>query len=245
MKNVISIRKFIIRATAGSASFFASPLMAFSEQNQIDRIIQKSFSIDSHNHLDVLSKIEGLSISNFALAEEIKKSELSAISLTFSVDRPKLTETGEAYQRFLSGLDQFDEVLLTNKLFKSLNLSDLKSAKKKPAIIQSVEGGHFLEGNLERLELAYKRGLRQLGLLHDNQSSFPLGDIYTNPPQFGGLTEFGKEVVKECNRLGILIDVTHCSNDAIDDALKISTHPIIISHTGLDTRLGSDEKWLK
>ena len=64
---------------------------------------------------------------------------------------------------------------------RSLNLADLKSAltKKEPAIIQAVEGGHFLEGKIERLKIAYDRGLRVLGLLHDNDASVPLGDIYT------------------------------------------------------------------
>lgn len=81
-----------------------------------------------------------------------------------------------------------------------------------------------------------------LGLLHDNDASVPLGDIYTKPPTFGGLTQFGGEVIKECNKLGILIDLTHCSNKTINDALKITTKPVIISHTGLDTQLGKNEK---
>ena len=96
---------------------------------------------------------------------------------------------------------------------------------------------------MERLEAAYKRGLRHFGLLHDEQPSVPIGDIYTDPPQYGGLTEFGVSVIKECNKLGILIDLTHCSNDAINVALKTSSKPVIISHTGLDTQLGNDEKF--
>ncbi len=82
-----------------------------------------------------------------------------------------------------------------------MNFKDLKAAhdKGQPTVVQAVEGGHFLEGKLERVEEAYKRGLRVLGLLHDNDASPPLGDIYTKP-HLGGLTEFGASVVKECNR---------------------------------------------
>ncbi|MEP6597563.1 MAG: membrane dipeptidase [Ginsengibacter sp.] len=144
-------------------------------------------------------------------------------------------------------LDEMDEMLKINNLKRALNLPDLQKAhkEKKPIVIQSVEGGHFIEGKLERIEVGYKRGLRHLGLLHDNQSSVPLGDIYTNPPKFGGLTEMGKNVIKECNRLGILVDLAHCSNDAINEALKVSTKPMIISHTWLNTQLGKNEKMAK
>jgi microsomal dipeptidase-like Zn-dependent dipeptidase len=77
-------------------------------------------------------------------------------------------------------------------------------------------------------------------LLYDSDASVPLGDIYTNPPRWGGLTEFGGKVIKECNRLGILIDLTHASADTVAAALKLSTKPVVFSHTGLDTRLGNN-----
>jgi membrane dipeptidase len=78
--------------------------------------------------------------------------------------------------------------------------------------------------------------------LHDNDAIVPLGDICTKEPVFGGLSAFGKEVVKACNDLGILVDLTHCSNKAINDALQISIKPVILSHTSLDTQLGKNEK---
>ncbi len=104
---------------------------------------------------------------------------------------------------------------------------------------------HFLEGQLDRLEVAYSRGLRQIGLLHDSDASVPLGDVYTNAAKWGGLTTFGSDVIKECNRLGILIDLTHASNETINAALKVTTHPVLISHTGLDTQLGKNELMAK
>jgi microsomal dipeptidase-like Zn-dependent dipeptidase len=97
-----------------------------------------------------------------------------------------------------------------------------------------------LEGHIDRVEVAYNRGLRHLGLLHDSDASTPLGDVYTNPPKWGGLTAFGAEVVKECNRLGIVIDLTHCDTKTVAAALKLSTKPVMFSHTGLDTQLGTN-----
>ena len=167
--------------------------------------------------------------------------------MTFALDYQKLTRTGEAYERFINGLNAMDQVLNSNQIKRALNLGDLEAAHKnhRPTVIQSVEGGHFMEGKLDRLGIAYGRGLRQLGLLHDSDASVPLGDVYTNPAKWGGLTPFGADVMKECNNLGILADLTHCSNETINAALKITKTPVIISHTGLDTRLGQNENMAK
>ncbi len=250
LQNNFSRRKFITTVTGAGAAILTNPFSSWLNDEidpKIKAIVNKTIGIDTHNHIDALQKILELPTTKIDLFSEMKKSGFSAICMTFAVDRPKLTQPGEAYERFINGLDAMDDFLKKNKIVRSLNLADLKSAHKNhtPTVIQSVEGGHFLEGKLERLEVAYSRGLRHLGLLHDAQPSVPIGDIYTDPPQFGGLTEFGAQVISECNRLGILIDLTHCSNDTINAALKISTKPIVISHTGLDTQLGKNENMAK
>ncbi|WP_255373014.1 dipeptidase [Chitinophaga sp. YR573] len=176
------------------------------------------------------------------LAGEMKQSGLSAICMTFAVDYQKLQNPGDAYERFLNGLASMDKQLEQNHMKRSLNLADLRSAHKKhqPNVIQSVEGAHFLEGHLERLGVAYNRGLRHLGLLHDNDASVPLGDVFTNPAVFGGLTAFGADVIRECNRLGILVDLSHASADTVAAALKVANRPVLVSHTGLDSRVGQN-----
>ncbi len=73
----------------------------------------------------------------------------------------------------------------------------------------------------------------------------PVGDIYTEPPRLGGLTAFGADVVKECNRLGIVVDLAHASHETVLGALKASTHPVIVSHTSLDTRTGRNARMAK
>jgi membrane dipeptidase len=249
-QNDWSRRQFMVALTGAGAAIFINPFSSWATDEidpKIAAIVAKTISIDTHNHIDVPSKRAELVATKIDLLGEMKQSGLSAICMTFAVDRPQLTEPGQAYERFVNGLDAMDVFLKANNMTRCLNLSDLKKARKqnKPTVIQSVEGGHFLEGKLERLEVAYKRGLRLLCLLHDAQPSVPIGDIYTDPPQYGGLTEFGVSVIKECNKLGILIDLTHCSNDAINAALKASSKPVILSHTGLDTQLGHDEKMAK
>jgi membrane dipeptidase len=244
-QNAWSRRKFIrtVSGVGGAIMFNPFSSLAFSEIDpRLAEIVAKTIGIDTHNHIDVPLNVSELPGPKVDLAGDMKKSGLSAICMTFAVDYQKLTKTGEAYERFINGLDAMDKVLKSNNLQRCLNFADLKAAHKKhkPTIIQSVEGGHFLEGHVERLEVAYKRGLRHLGLLHDNDASVPLGDIYTKPAQWGGLTAFGADVIKECNKLGILVDLTHCSNNTINAALKVATKPVIISHTGLDTQLGQN-----
>ena len=222
-----------------------NPLSAWAVDEidpRVAAIVAKTMGIDTHNHIDVpfsAAEVPGPAID---LAGEMKRAGLSAICMTFAVDRPALRNPGDAYERFRNGLASMDTMLAQNGLKRALNLADLRAAHKKhqPTVIQSVEGGHFLEGHLERLEEAYNRGLRHLGLLHDNDASVPLGDVYTNPQTLGGLTAFGAEVIRACNRLGILVDLTHASNETANVALKVATKPVIISHTGLDTQLGQN-----
>ena len=172
------------------------------------------------------------------LTGELKRSGLSAICMTFATDY----QQGDAYDRFLKGLESMDRQLKGNGLKRSFTPADVRAAheNRQPTVIQAIEGGHFLQGKLERVEEAYGRGLRHFGLLHDSDASEPLGDVYTNPERYGGLTAFGATVIKECNRLGILIDLAHANVQTTEAALKVTTRPVIISHTGLDTQLGSN-----
>ena len=250
MRRELSRRKFFRNVSGAGAATLLHPLLFLSNNQgdpRIDKIVAKSIGTDTHNHIDVPLNVAELPGPAIDLAGEIRKSGLSAICMTYALDYQKLTRTGEAYERFINGLNAMDQVVNSNQMKRSLNLVDLETAHKnhQPTVIQSVEGGHFMEGNLDRLGIAYSRGLRQLGLLHDSDASVPLGDVYTNPAKWGGLTPFGADVIKECNNLGILADLTHCSNETINAALKITKTPMIISHTGLDTRLGQNENMAK
>lgn len=237
----------MLTISGASAAIIFNPFTSWASLNdnekRVAKIVAKNLGIDTHNHIDVPLISSELPGPKIDLIGQMKKSGLSAIVMTFAVDYQTLSEEGQAYDRFLNGLTAMDNVLELNKMKRSLNLSDLKNAHKAktPTVIQSVEGGHFLEGKIDRLEVAYKRGLRHLTLLHDNDASVPLGDIFTNPPKWGGLTTFGADVIKECERLGILVDLSHCDKNTINGAIKVMTKPFIISHTGLDTRLGDKE----
>ena len=237
-------RQFLsLAAKTAGAAMVVSPRSSWAEDNTDPRvadIVARTIAIDTHNHVDVPLTAAEMPGSDIDLAGEMKRSGLSAICMTFATDY----QPGDAYDRFLKGLASMDRQLERNGMKRSLTADDLRTAHKngQPTVIQAVEGGHFLQGHIERVEEACGRGLRHLGLLHDSDATVPLGDVYTNPPRYGGLTTFGAAVIKECNRLGILIDLAHANMQTTEAALKVTTRSVIISHTGLDTQLGADPR---
>lgn len=220
----------VLRPRAGWSADATDPRIA--------DIVSTTIGIDTHNHIDVPLTAAEMPGPGIDLVGEMKQSGLSAICMTFATDY----QPGDAYDRFFKGLASMDRQLQRNGMKRSLSVADIRIAHKnnQPTVIQAVEGGHFLQGHIERVEEAYERGLRHFGLLHDSDASVPLGDVYTNPPRYGGLTSFGAAVIKQCNRLGILIDLAHADVQTTEAALKVATRPVIISHTGLDTQLGSN-----
>ena len=149
-------------------------------------IVASTIGIDRHNHIDVPLTTAEMPGPDIDLSGEIKRSGLSAICMTFATDY----QPGDAYDRFLKGIAAMDRQVERNQIKRPLTATDVRTAhtNHQPTVIQAVEGAHFLEGHLERVEEAYRRGLRHFGLLHDSDASVPLGDVYTNPPRYGGLT---------------------------------------------------------
>jgi len=239
-----SRRQFISGAalTVGSAMALDPGLCRATEVNdpRVADIVAHTIGIDTHNHIDVPMTAAEMPGPDIDLAGEMKRSGLSAICMTFATDY----QPGDAYDRFQSALTAMNRQLDRNHMRRSLSVADVRAAHADhiPTVIQAVEGAHFLQGHLERVEIAYGHGLRHFGLLHDSDASGPLGDVYTNPPRFHGLTDFGAQVIRECNRLGILIDLAHASMQTTAAALKVTTRPVIISHTGPDWRLGNDAR---
>jgi membrane dipeptidase len=239
-----SRRQFLSSAamTTGAAVVLRPSLgwAADATDPRVADIAARTIGIDTHNHIDVPLTAAEMPGPDIDLAGDMKRSGLSAVCMTFATDY----QPGDAYDRFLKGLASMDRQLKHNSMKRSLDPADVRTAHKKgqPTVIQAVEGGHFLEGHIERVEEACKRGLRHFGLLHDSDASVPLGDVYTNPPRYGGLTAFGATVIRECNRLGMLIDLAHANMQTTEMALKVTTRPVIVSHTGLDTQLGSNPR---
>jgi membrane dipeptidase len=97
------------------------------------------------------------------------------------------------------------------------------------ACLIGAEGGHSIGGSLGALRTLHMLGVRYLTLTHD--TNVPWADSATDVPAAGGLTSFGREVVTEMNRLGMLVDLSHVSTDTMHAALDVSEAPVIFSHS--------------
>lgn len=99
----------------------------------------------------------------------------------------------------------------------------------KIASLIGMEGGHSIENSLAALRQLYAAGARYMTLTHWRNTDW--ADAATDRPAHGGLTPFGREVVREMNRLGMLLDLSHVSPDTMKDALEVSEAPVIFSHS--------------
>lgn len=97
------------------------------------------------------------------------------------------------------------------------------------AALIGVEGGHAIENSIEKLEALYDRGARYMTLTWNNANDW--ADASCSPPRHGGLTAFGRQVVQAMNRLGMLVDVSHVSEDTFWDVLETTSAPVIASHS--------------
>jgi membrane dipeptidase len=98
----------------------------------------------------------------------------------------------------------------------------------RTVVLLGCEGGDFIDGDLQRLEEARAAGVTVLTLVHYRVNE--IGDVQTEAPVHGGLSRLGRDVVAECNRLGIAVDCAHASFATTTDVLEVSSQPVIISH---------------
>ena len=103
------------------------------------------------------------------------------------------------------------------------------SARGKIAILMGVEGGHAIDNNLDVLRNFFARGVRYMTLTHNAPTDW--ADSSNHSPRHNGLTEFGREVIHEMNRLGMLVDISHVSDETFNDVLDASRAPVIASHS--------------
>lgn len=142
-------------------------------------------------------------------------------------------KTGGAMRRAMDLIDAtYREVeKYPNQLSLCTTADEIRRAKKQKKVcaLMGIEGGYAIENSLYALRNFYRLGIRYMTLTHNVTHDW--ADAHRDEPKNNGLSPFGKEVVKEMNRLGMLVDISHVSVKTMSDALDVSTAPIIASHS--------------
>ncbi|MBM3970897.1 MAG: membrane dipeptidase [Planctomycetes bacterium] len=205
---------------------------------------RQSFVFDGHNNLAMqLRKRPDLTADSV---------DLNAPQSKLHTDIPRLRRGGvgaEFFATFVSAdsvkkgtavretLEQIDQVVRLVKRHSdamewagsTADLDRIHKADKVAALI-AVEGGNAIENSLVVLQTYFKAGARCLALTHDDTTEW--ADAALDKPKHKGLAKFGEQVVTEMNRLGMVIDLSHASEETALDTLSLSTAPVIFSHTG-------------
>jgi membrane dipeptidase len=147
-------------------------------------------------------------------------------------------DPGELYAWSQRGFARLHQLIAQDRLAVITNAATLNAARGgTPSAVVAAEGGDFLDGQADRVDEAYERWqLRHLQLTHYRVNE--LGDIQTEAPEHGGLTDAGAEVIRRCNRRGIVVDVAHGTFDLVKRAVSVTTKPLVLSHTSLSARPG-------
>jgi membrane dipeptidase len=208
-------------------------------------VLRKFISVDVHSHgggTGIISKAP----PSGDLAHAMQAGSLAAACLADVPDWPVLGRTaegglaavrapqaGELYRYHLDRLDWIDGLVAEHGLHRALSAADLAAAHAagEPAIVADIEGLDFLDGRLERLEEAHRRGIRHVQLVHYTPND--IGDFQTGALTHHGLTEFGAEVVRGCHRLGLVCDVAHATFDMVKQVVAVAAKPLLLSHTAL------------
>jgi membrane dipeptidase len=208
-------------------------------------LLRKSISFDVHSHGGTTG-ITSKAPPSRDLTNAMRAGSLAVACLANVPDWPVLARSpggglaairaptpGELYRYHLDRLAWMDELVAGHGLRRALNAADLEAAHRagEPAIIADVEGLDFLEGKLERLEEAHRRGIRHVQLVHYTPND--IGDFQTGAVTHQGLTEFGAEVIRACDRLGFVCDVAHATEDTAKQAVKAAAKPLLLSHTAI------------
>jgi membrane dipeptidase len=208
-------------------------------------LLDETISIDLHSHPGLVNSLARATMDGHI--ERMTTGRVRASIFAAVGDGPVLAMTpqgrihaqrepqpGELYRATYRQLEQVQARITAGTLMLVERTADLERARGqgRHVSVLAVEGGDFLEGRLDRVQEAHARGIRSIQLVHYRVNE--LGDIQTDSPRHGGLTPFGRDVIREMNRLGMLVDVAHATLDGVRAAAERSSKPLVLSHTVVD-----------
>jgi membrane dipeptidase len=168
----------------------------------------------------------------------IREGGLDAVFLAVYMGKQNPEEPGIAVKKALLQIDHIRSAVERNpgELALALTANDIRriAAEDRVAVLIGVEGGHIIDNSLDVLRCYHRLGVRYMTLTHsfhhDWADSSGIGDEV--PGGKGGLTDFGRDVVREMNRLGMMVDISHVSDDTFWHVIETSEAPVLATHSG-------------
>lgn len=242
-------RRELVRGMTAALSMALAGCVAIPEAHRVaaGELARESASVDLHAHPGMFrSSLASMETQVDRMARgHVKSALFSAVAdgpligrrSTGGLYATREPKPGELYAATWAQMDLMRTRVRNGKLKLVERPADLDALVREggTGAILAVEGGDFLEGKIERVAEAHRRGVRSIQLVHYRVNE--LGDIQTEAAMHGGLTDFGKDVIREMNRLGVVVDLAHLTQDGVRQAMAVSTKPVILSHTVLQTPL--------
>ena len=226
--------------------------VALSNAQSYKKLHFKSILVDTHNDIPTTAIDKGLSFDQDLKNKthsDLQRMKAGGVDVQmFSIWCDGLKEHPYAWAN-----REIDTVLAwtnrnPNKMMTAFSVTEIQTAvkEKKLAVLFGLEGGHMIENDLNKLEALYNRGVRYMTLTWNNSTDWATSalDETTAPPKSSpegralkdsarkkGLTEFGREVVRRMNTLGMLVDLSHVGEQTFWDAINTTTKPVIVSHS--------------
>ena len=238
MRRLLAIAA-VIALAAGTAQAQQKELASFLPQAR--RLMKEAPFIDSHN--DLPEMLEARSHGDFSkedpeqpikrLDTDLPRLKAGQVGAEFwAAFVPSMYDGRGAAKQAITLIDQIHRMNARSSVLQEATTADgiMRAFKAgKIASLIGIEGGHAIENNLSLLREFYGMGVRYMTLTHG--STIPWADAATDSARHKGLTPFGHEVVREMNRLGMMVDISHVSDAVMSDVARTSTAPLFFSHS--------------
>lgn len=227
---------------------FLVVFMIFSLQSpsqSLKKLHNKAILVDTHNDVLSSSVLEGKDISHRLTTgqsdlDRWKEGGLDVQFFSVWTDKTPRNEEG-FFKDANQEIDSLEIITLRNP-FRMALATTYKDVRKgirqgKLVALIGVEGGHMIEDDLSKLDSLYKRGMRYMTLTWNNSTSWASSAMdetrHADTLSHQGLSEFGKQVIRRMNQLGVIVDLSHVGERTFYDAISIASKPVLLSHSSV------------